>query len=206
MTSDLVNAIRKRIVLLDYRPGEILVPSKIAAEFSVSVTPIREALIRLEAEGLVRRLPSRSIQVAEVSLLGIKGLFEVKLVLNDLSGRLAARRISQEEVAELKKLLSRLEKAGDRRELLEVDEAMHVVISNAARNPELARITLRQRYHIARLWYFVHEHTEYEDSLISDFRALVPALESRDEERAGQIMWRHLESFMPVIQKLLASQ
>lgn len=203
MSENLLAELRRRIVFLEYLPGTVLSPKSLAESFDVSTTPIREALIRLEEEGLVRRLPNRSLQVEDVSLFGVKGLFEVKLLLNQLVGKLAAQRITEAELQELRKLLKKIKRTERRKQLLVLDEEMHEVIDGATRNEELCRIQKRQRAHISRLWFYINQHTSYEDQIINDFEKLIPALESRDETLASQILEEHLGKFIPIIQGVI---
>ena len=195
--------LRDRILYLDYSPGEVIAPTDIASTFSVSVTPIREALIQLEGEGLIKRVRNRSFQVTEVSLIGVKGLFEVKLLLNRLTGELAARRISAEEIGRMEATLEKLIAVSSRREILRLDEEMHKIIDAATRNEELQRITQRQRYHILRLWYYVGQDTLYEKEIATHFSDLLKAVCMRDEEKAGEALYEHLEAFIPIIQSVL---
>ena len=78
-SEDIYQQIKARIVYLDYQPGDVLPIRKLANELGVSATPIREALVHLEYDGLVRRNHNTSAYVSEVSFRDLKDIFEVRL-------------------------------------------------------------------------------------------------------------------------------
>ena len=90
--------LKKRIVYLDYKPKQVLNIKELAKEFGVSPMPIREVLILLETEKLVHIIPNNGIYVTDVSFQELKDVFEIRLFLISLAGRLAAQRVTQEEL------------------------------------------------------------------------------------------------------------
>lgn len=146
------NALQLRDTLEDdiingrFAPGERLDPEALAARFAVSRTPIREALQQLSASGLVTVVPKRGTFVAELSLAQLIEMFEVMAELEGMCGRLAARRISPRQVAQLQEALGGCEQAAragdDDRAVDEYyyeNEQFHRVIYEAAGNGFLAR-------------------------------------------------------------------
>ena len=79
MTSSVYETIRQRISLLEIQPGSPISTNALAEEMGVSVTPVREALIRLEADGLVHRVPNSTARVTEVHLHDLKDMLEARI-------------------------------------------------------------------------------------------------------------------------------
>lgn len=187
--------LKKRIILLEYQPGQILPVKKIAGEFGVSSTPIREALIRLDVEGLVRLVPNSSAYVSEVSFQGLKDVLEVRLVLVEKAGELAARRVKESDLAEMKKLISELKKKKSRRALIGLDSELHELVNSAAGNRVLAKTLAYLRNQLIRLWFFIEDQDKYIGYLIGDHERLYEALKRHDEKACAQILRDHVLHF-----------
>jgi len=188
--------IKSRIIYLDYRPHQVLSIKELAKEFGVSHIPIREVLILLEAEKLVRIIPNNGIYVTDVSFQDLKDVFEVRLFLVGLSGRLAAERITTEELATIKELLEEIKREKDRKELIKLDAEFHNVINNSTKNKTLAETLAHLRNRIGRLWFFAKENDCYPSQIPKNFEDLVHALEKRDSDKCEQILRRHAVLFM----------
>ncbi len=100
MTRSVYDRLLTGIALADYAPGSALNEKELADQLGVSRTPVREALLRLRLEGLVRVVPRGGIFVAETSIRQIREITEVRLVLEECSGRLAVARRSPQWLAE----------------------------------------------------------------------------------------------------------
>jgi DNA-binding GntR family transcriptional regulator len=92
-----VRHLREAILSLKYAPGEALSESQIAADLSVSRTPVREALRKLEQEGLVRIIPARGVFVSEISFKDVIEIFQVREALEVFAAALAAKRAANDE-------------------------------------------------------------------------------------------------------------
>jgi DNA-binding GntR family transcriptional regulator len=98
---DTLSALRDLIVHNELPPGTRLTEAMLSERFSVSRTPLREALKVLSSEGLVEILPNRGARVVTLTLTDIKHLFEVIGALESLAGRLACENISDAEICDL---------------------------------------------------------------------------------------------------------
>lgn len=98
-------------------PGTRLAEEEIAERFGISRTPVREAILRLEAEGLAARKSGRTAFVTELSLEEIIEIYEVRSVIDGLAAELAALRITRPDVSKLEWLNGQLREAGERRDL-----------------------------------------------------------------------------------------
>lgn len=203
MNEDIYRAIKERIVFLDYRPGQVLTLSALAKEFGVSSTPIREALIRLEAEGLVHSSRNRSTYVSEISLAEIKDAFEVRLMLIGEAGRLAAQRITEAEISSLLALLDKMRNATDRKEIVRIDSQLHDMVNTATRNSALANVLRNLRNQVSRLWFFVTQDETYSSDIVQDFADLCESLQRRDEAKCQEILRRHVINFVEQVKEFL---
>jgi len=189
--------VKRRIVFLDYKPGQFLYTKELMKEFGVSLTPIREAFIHLEAEELVDIIPNRGAYVSEVSFQDFKDIFEVRLFLIGQSGRLTAQRITNEELIKMKKLLKKIKQEKERKVLIQLDSEFHDLVNQATKNRALVKTLERLRNQVARLWIFTTKENDiYSLQIPEDFEELVKALENRDQSRSEKILRNHAIHFI----------
>jgi len=201
INKEIYNELKKRIVYLDYLPKQVLNIKELAQEFGVSPMPIREALILLEAEKLVHIIPNHGIYVTEISFQELKDVFEIRLLLIGLSGRLAAQRVTPEELNKMKELLKQIKQEKDRRRLIQLDAEFHDLINYSSKNETLADTLKNLRNRIGRFWFFAQEHDTYSLQIPKDFEELIKALENKDQDKSELIMRNHTIHFINQIKK-----
>jgi DNA-binding GntR family transcriptional regulator len=131
--------LRGRILDGSLPPSMALNQEQLAAELGVSTTPLREALRRLESEGLVTSLPHREAVVAALDFDDLLAVYEVRENLDALAVSLAAERHSEEDAKEIRRAMQRLlDSAGD--DQLAVNRAFHAAIYRASHNPVLIEL------------------------------------------------------------------
>lgn len=131
--------LRGRILDGSLPPSMALNQEQLAAELGVSTTPLREALRRLESEGLVTSLPHREVVVAGLDFDELLAVYEVRENLDALAVSLAADRHSEEDAKEIRRAMQRLrDSAGD--DQLAVNRAFHAAIYRASHNPVLIEL------------------------------------------------------------------
>ena len=101
------NTLRTSILTGELKPGERLMEIHLADKLGVSRTPIREAIRKLELEGLVTMIPRRGAEVAQITEKNLRDVLEVRRALDALAVELACERITEDELAELKKACGR---------------------------------------------------------------------------------------------------
>lgn len=196
MATSVYDAIKQRIILLDLQPGSPIHTNALAEELGVSVTPVREALIRLEADGLVQRVPNSTARVTEVHLHDLKDVLEARLLIIEQIARLAAQRVREPDLEQMRDILERMKRATDRSELIRLDSEFHRVVNHATRNQALSQIEDLMRNHIMRLWYYVSNDHTYWTELIKDRESLIQALREGDVERTTRILKSHVTMFV----------
>lgn len=206
VNKEIYKELKKRIVYLDYKPKQVLNIKELAKEFGVSSMPIREVLILLETEKLVHIIPNNGIYVTDVSFQELKDVFEVRLFLIGLSGRLAAQRITPEKLSKLKELLEKIKQEKNRRKLIQLDAKFHDLVNCSTKNKTLAETLKRLRNQIGRLWFFAKENDAYSQKIPEDFEELIKALENKEQNKCEQIMKDHAIHFINQIKMSLYSE
>nr|WP_236778989.1 GntR family transcriptional regulator [Agromyces seonyuensis] len=185
-------------------PGERVTERGLAAALDVSPTPVREAIRKLEHEGLLERVGARGLQIVDHPAETLDELREVEVMLRGAEARFAARKITPEAVATLRGYIDELVASRDRLTPLEQfarAERFDAELARVAANPALR--TLIESYAI----YGTDQRTRTLDrdarddawvaARIADHYAIVDALEAHDEELAERIMRRHARSSIP---------
>ncbi len=206
VNKEIYKELKDRIVFLGYKPKQVLNIKDLAKEFGVSPVPIREVLILLETEKLIHIIPNNGIYVTDVSFQELKDVFEIRLFLIGLSGRLAAQRITPEELSKLKELLEKIKKEKDRKILIRLDAEFHDLVNHSSKNETLADALKRLRNQIGRLWFFAKEHDSYSSQIPKDFEELIKALEKNDQNRCEQILKNHAIHFIEQVKINLYSE
>lgn len=191
------NELKKRIVLLDYEPGQVLREKELIEEFGVSRTPVREALIRLEVEGLVRIFPNLGTIVSEVSFQQLKDIIEIRQYLVRLTGQLAAARCTKEDLDQMRSVITEMKKERSKtKELMRLDAALHDLINQSTKNELLVKILGMLRDQAVRIWTFSPSDDEYFDKIAEEFEVLIEALERRDGEESARLLEKHTRRFI----------
>jgi DNA-binding GntR family transcriptional regulator len=190
-----VERLRSWIVDCDFAPGEVIKDSEIAASLGVSRTPVREALLHLEREGLIESQPGRWTRVAPLDASHPERLYPVIIALEALSASLAAANPG-EQLPTIEAANERF-RAGvarfaasqspvDAREVREADDAFHGAILLAADNPYLSDALLPRKVMARRFenWYF-GSTPSIGDASIGDHERIIAALRAGDAEGAA---------------------
>jgi len=195
--------LKERIILLEYKPGSVLREKELMKAFGVSRTPVREALMRLEVEGLVRIIPNVGTIVADVSFQQLKDVFEVRSNLIRLSGQLAAARITDEEIAEIRRWINSMKETKDAKALMQLDGELHGIINRATKNETLIHILKTLHDQAVRIWTFSAAEANYWNDIVLEFEEIVEALEQHDEEAAALLLEKHARQFVENIRSQL---
>lgn len=195
------DALRQEILTLQLPPGTALDETSLSERFDMSRSPIREALVRLSADGLVETLSNRSTLVAPVRLEDFPRQVEALDFLQRINTRLAAKNRTDEDLVQIKALAQAFEAACDARDHLRISETnrdFHMAIAEAGRNPYLATAYGRLLDEGRRI---LHLHIDYiqqadkDNLLTSAHYDLIDAIAAQDVERADQLAHEHSQQF-----------
>jgi DNA-binding GntR family transcriptional regulator len=184
--------LKEAIYLGDLRPGQHLVETSLAQSFKVSRTPIREALTRLEQDGLLVRT-RMGLQVRERSPGEVLDIYEVRILLEGAAGRTAAERRTNNDVFELRQAHRRYRAAGDKdsRSRVAANRHFHEVVWRAAHQPALADLLHRIELQLGRFPVTTLSYPGRWESSVEQHEALVSAIEARDGDRAAEVATQH---------------
>jgi len=191
-----------RILVGDVPPGSALQENTLAAEFEVSRTPIREALIRLESDGLVRIVPKQGVYVTEITHQAYRNAFEVRYHMISIAGQLASQRIADEEIAKLREIAHETKSLTEPREIKLRDMEFHTHLNCATHNPMLAESLQRLSYFMPRLETLTPMDYEYFRSIGADLVEIVEAVAARDATRTASLLQAHITKYREHINKL----
>lgn len=199
--------LKRRILAGELAGGVRLNPLEIGTELGVSRTPVREALHRLDIEGLVDITPNRGVVVTSLTVDDVRELFKIRTALEMLAAAEATRHLHEDALDEFELLLRRMERAqGDPKQWVTRHEAFHDRIYAFARMPRLvAEIRrLREAVHpYLRLYIDVYHHTEMPGY---EHRGLLAEIARRDPDRAARAVRQHIEYAADGVLAFLASR
>lgn len=208
------SVLRDKILQVGLEPGSKLDEMAIVDEFGCSRTPVREALIRLAAEGLVTMLPNYGARVASLGLLEVAQYFEAFEISQRVANYLAAIRRTESDLKRihvLKKAFDRAVERDDSSAMIETNRDFHGAISAASQNSHIHAMTLNlldQGMRLNWLYYLklneVHLYTNIDRTRV-EHEQLVAAIEAGDAQLAEKIGSTHAATFRDRIADLLAT-
>ena len=191
------NTLRQAILRGELAPGERLMEIQLAERLGVSRTPIREAIRKLELEGLVLMIPRKGAEVARISEKSLRDVLEVRRSLEELATELACQRMDEEQISELEQARDAFAAAvasGDILEMAECDEKFHDVIFYGTGNSRLVQIlnNLREQMYRYRLEYIKDE--DKRQILLLEHENIVKAIRARHVAEAREAMREHIDN------------
>lgn len=191
------HTLREGILRGELKPGERLIEVTLAQKLGVSRTPIREAIHKLEQEGLVNMVPRRGAQVASISEKNVHDVLEVRKALEQLAAELAIERITSQEKVKLRQAELDFAAVAEGKKLALIaqrDEIFHDIIYAATKNQKLQFVinNLREQMYRFRLEYIKEEKTR--KLLMEEHRQITDAIFKGDAELAKKIMAEHIEN------------
>lgn len=189
------STMREAIINGDFKPGQRLMEVQLAEQMGVSRTPVREAIRKLELEGLVIMVPRKGAYVAGISTEDVKEVVEIRSVLEGLAAKLAAQRANEEDVENLKVVLINFEKATlDKNtvDLINYDSDFHDIIYKAAKNSKLIQMIngLKEQVQRFRVAYFTQFNNV--EILLKEHRKLLNAIVDKDSDLARELAEKHI--------------
>lgn len=191
------NTLRKAILTGQLKPGERLMEVHLSQKLGVSRTPVREAIHKLEQEGLVVMMPRKGAEVARITEKSLTDVLEVRRTLDALSARLACERITAEQLLELERAAAQFEEATHQEDTAQIalkDVAFHDIIVNATGNQRLAQLlnNLSEQMYRYRFVY-LKNHTHYE-MLVEEHRLILSAIKKHQPEEAASCAMLHIDN------------
>ena len=191
------NTLRQAILRGELQPGERLLEIHLANKLGVSRTPIREAIRKLELEGLVLMIPRKGAVVAEITEKSLRDVLEVRRALEELAMKLACEKILDEEIEELKVAAKEFEnalKTGDVTVYAEADVKFHDIIYRTTDNQRLIQLlyNLREQMYRYRVEYLKREDSH--ETLLAEHQYIIETLIKRDADEAVKAVCAHIDN------------
>lgn len=191
------NSLREAILTGQLQPGERLMEIQIAENLGVSRTPVREAIRKLEIEGLAVMIPRKGAEVAKITKKQLQDVLEVRKALEELAIQLACKRITEEDVKELEQAHEEVKTMAKDQNLMEIvraDVHFHEIIYRAADNERLLQIlhNLRQQMYRYRLEYL--KNTDNHKLIIEEHDAILKAVKGLKIQDAMAAMRKHIDN------------
>jgi DNA-binding GntR family transcriptional regulator len=187
--------LKQAIIRGEVAPGDRLVESRLADALDISRTPVREAIHKLEREGLLRRLPKGGFAVMNFSREDIEETFGIRCVLESYAARLAAQNYSEEELLPLEEKLrefQRLLDNGRLDELPRINTEFHNILYALSRSPKLIKMINDLRDQIYRFRRILLEKDKWAEASNNDHQKMLEAIRERNVNRVEKVVKQHI--------------
>lgn len=189
--------LRKAILEGRMKTGERIVEKEYADKLNISRTPVREALRKLEIEGLVQYIPRKGVVVKGLCLKDIIEIYEIRKTLECLAVRNVIINITKEEIDKLKDIVKKMdeaEEAGDIESLYQISSNFHTALLNASSMTRLRdMINMLQDYST----YFTRTNIANDSrrsAAINEHRKILSAIIEKDTDKAEKTVAKHIEN------------
>ena len=197
------NTLRQAILRGELKPGERLMEVQLANKLGVSRTPIREAIRKLELEGLVLMIPRKGAEVADITEKSLMDVLEVRKALEELAVQLCCDKITGKEIEELHRAADDfrriLKTSDDVTEIAEADVRFHDIIYLASGNQKLIQILNNLREQMYRYRVECIKRKESHPILIAEHEEIIRRIENKEKKEAADIVCRHIDNQAEVV-------
>jgi DNA-binding GntR family transcriptional regulator len=203
---DIYNKLKNAIIYGELSPGEKLSEIELAKNLNSSRTPIREAFRQLQTEGYLTVVPNKGACVSKLPLEEIEEIYNVIRLLEGYAAELAAKRINNSELNELKKLQKKLTLDAYKkryRDYIEKNTEFHHLITRLSGNSHLERIISELRMRIFRYRLVSVTIPGYLGRYASDHEKIIDSIGKRDSIRAGKYIREHVDFVKEVLVNFL---
>lgn len=198
--------LRQAILKGDMQPGERLMEIQLANKLGVSRTPIREAMRKLELEGLVVMTPRKGAEVAGITEKNLRDVLEVRKALEELAIEITCKKINEDEIEELSKaevaFRAAVEK-GDVMQIAQMDEGFHDIIFKATGNDRLMQMlgNLREQMYRFRLEYI--KDLDKRKLLVEEHKKILDSIAQKNAKEAKRAIAEHIDNQQITVSKTI---
>ncbi|MCR5807919.1 MAG: GntR family transcriptional regulator [Oscillospiraceae bacterium] len=191
------NAIENAILDGEYKDGDSLNELRLSKELGVSRTPVREALMQLELEGLVRNIPNKGAVVVGVTEQDTHDIYEIRIRIEGLASRLCAENITDDELHALEQIVDLQEfylLKNDTEQIWKLDGDFHKIIYDASRSRPL-RFTLSNFHNYIKKARDISMQAEGRaEKTVAEHRAILDAIKAHNGELAEKLTAQHISN------------
>lgn len=189
------NQLREAILEGEYKPGDVLRESTIAAAMNVSRTPVREAIRQLELEGLVHSIPNKETVVSGITNEDVQDIFMIRTRLEGLAARYAAERITDKEMKEMEEVLALTEfyvSRQDINELKALDHRFHEIMYKATKSKILEHVLSDFHDYIQNARKTSIATPGRSQKLLEEHKRIYEAIKVKNAEEAEKLLNAHI--------------
>lgn len=206
LTEKAYHTLAHKIVTLDLAPGSVLTESHLMEELRIGRTPIREAIQRLIAEGLVKHLPHRGMLVAEIRAADVQELYEFRAHLEGYAARLAATRMTPAQIEELQRIHEGMDRAlreEDIEGFVAQDRQFHELLGRGAKNQYVENVLAGVYNLTLRVWFLLVKKQGGFRETVHEHQELIVALIQRDPDESERAMRRYVSRLAAQIKEII---
>lgn len=199
--------LRSAILSGDLGPGERLTQEELAARFNVSMTPVREAIQQLVAEGILDQSPYKGVQVAEVTAQDATEIYLIRSSVEALAVKSGVPNLRISDVQHLRVLhtqIAELTEQGNIGQVRKLNYEFHFILYQAANMPRLYRII--QNLWAQSPWDTLYVIPNRARRVVEEHQRVVSAIDQGDAQAAAQAMQSHLEAGMSMLIEFLSKK
>lgn len=198
------NTLRQAILRGELKPEERLMEIQLAQRLGVSRTPVREAIRKLELEGLVVMVPRKGAVVSNITEKSLRDVLEVRKALEELAAELACQRMSEEEIVEAEKQLEEFQKVvsgDDLTRIAEMDVEFHELIYMGTKNERLIQMlnNLREQMYRYRMEYI--KDKDKRGTLAEEHAEIISRIKHHDVDGARDASRKHIDNQESAVSK-----
>ncbi len=196
--------LRQDILAGNIMPGTRMMEVELSIKMGVSRTPIREAIKKLEKEGLVVVEPRRGAYTSQVSRADMIGILEVRQHMDRLAASYAATRGNQADFQRIEACAKAYEiaiKEGDSREIIKCDERFHEAIAEASHNTTLLTLVTELQEMVVRFRYIYYGDPHIVQSMIDEHEEILDAIKTGNAEKAMAVAGNHIDGLISFIKE-----
>lgn len=193
MNPDIYREIKRRILFLEYAPGQILNEHVLAKEFGVSRTPMREVLYRLSWEQLARIIARTGTMVTQIEFQTMMHTYQTRLGIEGEVGRLCAELATDDHLEAIHRIHEDCELLTGRKEpdtLVEIDRRLRQIVHDATGNPVLQSVSDHLYTLTFRLWYVTLEKGDWQQEvreMLDEIEATLAGMQARDGKETARV-------------------
>ncbi|MFC0008657.1 GntR family transcriptional regulator [Devosia nitrariae] len=195
-------SLRSSIVAMKMPPGTPIREKEIAAQFGLSRTPVREAVLRLADEGLIEVFPQSGTFVARIPYDDLPEAIVIRKALETAAVRMATERMSRSQELTLASIIERQREAaaeGDTEQFHRADEAFHAKIAEISGYPGIWKLVLQVKTQVDRFRQLTLLMPKRMFVVIEDHQAVLERMSARDAEGAAKALGEHLDAVLPAL-------
>jgi DNA-binding GntR family transcriptional regulator len=201
--------LKEAIVRGEMAPGDRLVESRLASALDISRTPVREAMHKLEREGLLRKLPKGGFAVVNLTREEIEESFGIRCVLESYAARLAAANYREEELLPLEEKIQEFQQCLDKgllEDLPRINTQFHNLFYSLSKSPRLIKMISDLTDQISRFRKILLKTERWAETSNRDHRKMLEAIRKRDLDQVERVVKEHIARGRRIVLRALESK